>query len=50
MQFFKSDGYGSGYGYCSCRYPTDMVADMVLLLSGGYGLSAIFHGLFDLFY
>jgi hypothetical protein len=50
MQFFKSDGYESGYGYCSYGYPTDMVADMVLLLSGGYGLTAIFRGLSDLFF
>jgi hypothetical protein len=45
MQFFKSDEYGSGYEYCSCGYPTDIVEDMVLLLPGEYGLSAICCGL-----
>jgi hypothetical protein len=47
MQLFKSDGYGHGYGYFLCRYPKDMVADMLLLLYGGGGLSAIFYGLSD---
>jgi hypothetical protein len=50
MQFFKTDGYGSGYRYCSCGYLIDMAADMVLLSSRGYRLSTIFHGLSDLFY
>jgi hypothetical protein len=38
--YSKSDGYGSGYGYCLCGYPTDMVGEIILLLSSGYGLSA----------
>jgi hypothetical protein len=46
MQLFKSDGYVCGYGLC--KYLTDMVADMILLSSGGCGLSAIFCGLSDL--
>jgi hypothetical protein len=38
--YSKSNGYGSGYRYCSCGYPTDMVGEIVLLLSSGYGLSS----------
>jgi hypothetical protein len=35
-EIFKSDGYGHIYGYWWCGYPTDVVADMVLLLPDGY--------------
>jgi hypothetical protein len=42
MQFFKSDRYGSGYGYCLSGYPTDMVADIVCYYPADTDYSSFF--------